>query len=328
MEIQDRIGENQKTIDDEEKLYHEIINHWETIPRIPKNEEVINALNPLPFNPSDTPPHMFDSSREKDMLFEQITTEIKCKFPFYMLPRWFAARKANTMIDSEWAKKEQNLKETYERHLEAYELKVADGKKEWDKTEQERIRRLQAILDRNLSEIHAASIELIQTIHFPYETSCDIHVDDDAILYIHLDLPEIEDVIPTHRKTVFKNANIKEIKIDKLARNRDYFNLVIGQSVLIACTLCSALPSVPSVHIAAYTQRKRRTEFDATDTYVYDIIFPREKLSIFNPEKTSLQQFISNLHPVMDITGDMHLSAIQPPGWIKQVSKINESANK
>ena len=64
-----------------------------------------------------------------------------------------------------------------------------------------------------------------------------------------------------------------------------------------------------------------------TDTYVYDIVFPREKLSLLDTKNIDIQQFVKSLHPLIDITEEMHLSGIQSPGWIEQVSKNDDSAN-
>jgi hypothetical protein len=199
---------------------------------------------------------------------------------------------------------------------------IEEEKEQWLLDEQTRTIRLTSIMNRNLSEIHKAALEIIESIQFPFSTTCDTYIDDDANLYIHLDLPEIEDVIPTHRKSILKNGTIKEILIAELDRNRDYFQLTLGQGVLIAMMLCSALPVVPSIKISAYTQRQRRSESDPIDTYVFDVCYHRSDLAKFETQAVQLQEFVMGLNPLMDLSDKMKLNPIQPSEWVLQVKKM------
>ena len=47
-----------------------------------------------------------------------------------------------------------------------------------------------------MEEVYHSVAEVLQGLRFPFETRCDFFLKDSASAYFHLDLPQIEDVIP------------------------------------------------------------------------------------------------------------------------------------
>ena len=167
--------------------------------------------------------------------------------------------------------------------------------------------------------MHHTVAEVLQGLRFPFKTNCDFFLKDPASVYLHLDLPQIEDVIPEAQKEVLKNGDTRERPRPRDERNADYARLVMGQCLYLAAELFSYLPLAHLVQVAAYTQRPRMRETDPIDTYVLDVPFEREGVTQFNPEEQHLVSFLAREGGRFRVLPeDNSLAKIEPPAWLTQ----------
>jgi hypothetical protein len=292
MEVSDKVDKNQKQIEKEQEEYEELLNMWRDFPRIPTKEEINSAL---------TPP---DLDKEKQSLFESIQLDLRTKLPYSVLPGFLVKRKARKMADDGWSSRKAELLVCYDKVNEDYAVELAAEEAAWHEQEKVRVGRLKRLIDGDLIEIHTTAAEIIESINFPFDTACEIYLNDARDIFVHLDLPEIEDVIPTFQKKALKNGEIGEVGISQSGRNRDYFELVAGQALLLAAHLFGNLPTLRSVTIAGYTQRQRRRATDEIDTYLFDT------------NVDDLRPPLRSLSPVMSLRTNWELEKIARPGWL------------
>jgi hypothetical protein len=72
MELQDKVEQLQAKIDNDNRSYREVIDHWKHLPTIPSMKDVESALKTSDYVPSAPPPKKFNCKREKDILLNQI----------------------------------------------------------------------------------------------------------------------------------------------------------------------------------------------------------------------------------------------------------------
>ena len=104
--------------------------------------------------------------------------------------------------------------------------------------------------------------ESLADLDFPFESQCSVATTDGNCVFVHLDLPEIEDVIPETTRRVLKDGSTKIAKRNKKERAAAYAKLVTGLGVLISRMTFAAAPTLLNVRIATYTQRKKARNED------------------------------------------------------------------
>jgi hypothetical protein len=180
----------------------------------------------------------------------------------------------------------------------------------------------------DLSTIQESAVAVIRGVPFPFDTWCDVYLDDPSEIFVNIDLPEIEDVIPTHKKRALQNGEIGKVRIDEAYRNLDYFDLVIGQTIVIAAHLFASFPTVQRVATAGYTQRLKRKRTDEIDTYLFEMVFPKVFIQEFDPEIDDLLPVIRSLRPIISLDTNWALQQIQRPIWVREPESLDATSNE
>ncbi len=315
LERKDRMEAAQKQIDAGEQHYQAILNHWLPLPQIPSHEAFIQALKKYPFHFPTPPPLRLNLKEEQDNFCWELMQEYKRRWPYCVLPKYFARRKAEKELPGLWSEKQIQLVQEHAQDLERYDRQVAQESAAWDQQEEARIVSLKKLLDGDLEEAHHWALQLVESLQFPFDTNCDVQLQEARSVYINLDLPEIEDVIPAVRKKVLQSGEVREVNRRREEMNADYAYLIIGQSVLIAASLFACLPLAETVQVAAYTQRPRQRESDPVDTYVLDIPFRRGAMQDIQPDSNLVAYIIKQGGRINPQTSGQ-LGPIEPPSWL------------
>jgi hypothetical protein len=107
--------------------------------------------------------------------------------------------------------------------------------------EAERVAWFRWLLGGDLEEVLHSVAEVLQGLGFPFEVRCDFFffLKDPASVYFHLDLPQIEAVIPEAQQEVSKTCGTHEKPCPYEERNANYARLVMGQCLYLAEELFS-----------------------------------------------------------------------------------------
>lgn len=106
------------------------------------------------------------------------------------------------------------------------------------------------------------------------------YAEKENMLWIDLDLPEIED-FPNQKAVQMANGNKKMKLKTKQELNADYKKYVFGLAIFICSHLFNISPQIYNIIISGYTQR-RVSSGDIKDVYIYSIIFDRENIKNYN----------------------------------------------
>lgn len=124
------------------------------------------------------------------------------------------------------------------------------------------------------------------SLEFPYPVKSNYELEDE-ILYVDLDLPEIEDIIQEYPEIV-KNKIINKKKTQSQIKE-EYAYTVMSLSSYLTAEFFNLSPYIKQIIISGFTSRRNK-EGDLNDEYLYSIKYDR---NIF--ESTDLSQ-IDNIY--------------------------------
>lgn len=219
----------------------------------------------------------------------------------------------------EWPRERARLEQAHAVAVQEYRERDARARAAWDAAEVERVAWAQRLTSGDADAIDAAVSASLDDLDFPFESHCTVAVEDSSSVFVDLDLPEIEDVIPETRLTILKNGSTKETKRKAEERNAAYARLVSGICIAVAATAFGAAPTVEFVVIAAYTQRKKRGSDEVEDVYVIEAKIPREVVVVLEPATDAPLDVLSRCQTRIDAAANLALKKIAPPAWVAEL---------
>jgi hypothetical protein len=221
-----------------------------------------------------------------------------------------------------WPAQEAELHHTHQSEVEAYEAAHRAAEAEWLEGERQRILWASRLLAGEPEAIEDAVVASLEDLDFPFETKADFAVTSGSEGYLHLDLPEIEDVVPATRHRVLADGRLKETKRDEAERNEEYAELACGVGLMMAAAAFAAAPTLETVHVAAYTQReqKGKTKGQVADDYVYVASIPRSGWDTFDPKNVHAAASLRKLGR-MEQQANLRLKRLGPkdlPAWVAE----------
>lgn len=135
--------------------------------------------------------------------------------------------------------------------------------------------RIEKLLQTNITEIYSAIDEVLENITLPVDFSVNYEILD-RVLYLDLDLPEIEDM-PTEKATTLTSGNIRIKQKSVRELHGDYAICVCGMSYFFASLLFNTTPEIDDIVVSGYTQRENQKLGRIEDQYVYSVWFDRKR---------------------------------------------------
>jgi hypothetical protein len=116
----------------------------------------------------------------------------------------------------------------------------------------------------------------INGLDFFFDTTCSFNINtNENSIYLDIDFPEIEDM-PTSISIVRKTRMSIEQKPKKDAEiRRDYIIHIHGLSLRIVSVIFALFPTIATVTVSGYTQRRDEITEDINDNYVLSVKFTR-----------------------------------------------------
>lgn len=227
-----------------------------------------------------------------------------------------ASRRAMT----EWPKREADLLAAHAVAVSDHEVAHRAAEAEWVEAERQRILWASRLLGGDPEAVEDAVVASLEDLDFPFETQAEFAVESGSEGYLHLDLPEIEDVVPATRHRVLADGRLKETKRDEAERNEEYAELVCGVGLMMAAAAFAAAPTLATVHVAAYTQReqKGKAKGQIADDYVYVASIPRAGWETFEPRTVAATASLRKLGR-LEQQANLRLKRLGPkelPSWV------------
>ncbi len=317
MERQERVEQAQAQIAEDNDRLERLVNFWMPLPAIPSAQEIQAARQEFPFQSRLAPPNEPDWEGEQRAALVVLVEQAHHRWPYFLLPRFFARRQARKLFEVCWPSREQQVQQHYTEAWDKYEQDLSREQQAWGGEERHRIAWLERLLAGDVEEAHRTASEVVSALRFPFQTTCDVFLEDCTCICLHVDLPEIEDTIPLIDQRVLNSGDIKEVGKDELQRNRLYARLVFGEALYLAATIFGYLPLLKIIKVAAYTQRAARGAAEPIDTYVLDLAFEREAVVDFPANESDIFAFCAKQGGRFDLTSNFLLRRIEPPAWLR-----------
>jgi len=308
----------QDLIDAEWCDYQQMLYFWEPLPEISNLDDFVQAQAKRPFETTLQAPVERDWTEEERKCLNQLTDSLRSQWPYKILPAFFSKKKAGSLLGALWPEQKAAIQKRYEDSVTEYETRLKTEQDEWDSKENERIAWLQRLTSGDMQEVKHTVNEIFTGLYLPFKSPshCAVFFDTQDLMSMNLGLPAMEDIIPFTRKKLLKNGETRESPRDTAERNKDYFDVVTGESAFIAAETFSYLPLCKTIRIAGYTQRPRVKETDPIDTYIFDANYTRDELKGRNPDKTSMLSFLTHSGARFNVASDFKLARIDPPSWL------------
>ncbi len=211
----------------------------------------------------------------------------------------------------------------YERELKIWQeekLAFEDQEKQKKEIEDRKRRELYNQQKRELegeladfgNSISSKLDKFLNDLMLPVEFSIDYqYYQENKILYVDLDLPEIEDmpqkkaIVSSSGKLIIKPKTNKELK-------EDYARCVIGLGFYLAGNFFNMIQDIKNITISGYTQRLSKKSGNIEDEYIYSIKFNKKIFKNLNMLLIDPIVAIQNFEHIINITGTCELKTIRP----------------
>ena len=190
-----------------------------------------------------------------------------------------------------------------------------DEKRQHDEAESRAAAQHSARMSTDTAYMSQMLEEELAEVEWPRETLVDYElVADGAGLHMDVDLPEVEDM-PERTATVDRDG--KKIKFSKLSekqRREDYARHVHGIVLRLLGISFMTLPSLNSVIISGYSQRKKKSTGEVGDEYLLSLSVTREAFEKIPSVSANVDPIaiIDGLPNIRKMNASFQFSAIEP----------------
>lgn len=219
-----------------------------------------------------------------------------------------------------WPEVRSAIESKHARALADYGQRERVASIEWTAADTQRIAGVRHLVLGEIDAIDQAVTSAIEGIDFPFEALCAVAVDDEDHVFIDVDLPEIEDVVPETQLRALKSGALSEKKRKASERNELYAELVCGIAFAIAATSLSAAPTLTRVTVAGRTQRQKRASLYVEDDYVYEVEIPRAFFSTLKLDTLDPVESLRRLPSRIQVASNGALKKIVAPRWVEAFS--------
>jgi len=134
---------------------------------------------------------------------------------------------------------------------------------------------------------------------------------ENSILKVDLDLPEIED-LPTSKVTTLSSGKVKLKDKTQKEIKEQYLICVTGLAFFFASHLFNISTNIKELLISAYTQRISKKTGVINDEYVYSVLFTRDKFTEINIENIVPYLAIEDYKHSINYSKTFELATIYP----------------
>jgi len=152
----------------------------------------------------------------------------------------------------------------------------------------------------------------VSTLELPVRFNLQYDYDENSgVLWVDLDLPEIEDV-PTEKAVEYKSGEVKAKEKSQKELRQDYVTCVFGLAVFFASYLFCLSSHIGQMVLSGYTQRRNDRSGEVEDNYIYSIIFDRDAFEKGRHKKTEPFAFCQNFRNRINLLATSELKTIEP----------------
>ncbi|MEN6414041.1 MAG: hypothetical protein ABFC84_14960 [Veillonellales bacterium] len=206
--------------------------------------------------------------------------------------------KALMVARNEINTKLQEFKETNQREKDQFE-----------KEEDDRINKLQELLNGERSAVIRKMEEVLSGMRFPFLCQCTTHLYDLENPVIFIALPPVS-IIPTTVSDIIASGEVEYEDKAPVSINKQYAEVVTGIGVQIALAIHASLPTLNSLFLCGFSPAEQDNEF------FYSVTVPKEAAAEA-AQYHSAMQYLNKLGVQMKLTSNLEFTPVKPdfPEW-------------
>lgn len=314
-----------KEIAEEEAKLEDAVRYWHPLPQIPNWESYVREYENLLDAPFPDPAPVAPQPLIESEAWNQLLATGRAKIPLQgflarIFPRWIAKMseaRSKRLWPAHWAglqARHEGALRQHEAASRSYEKREASWRERCE-TETNELHVLMS--GDNKDVLLATACEAMEDLALPFEADARVMLEDDVSVFLDINLPEIENVVPHTLRTVSTTGSIKSTKRSGHDLHQPYAELVFGHCLNLAAKLFIELPRLQTVRLAAYTHR------NGNDDYVFASVVGREamtKIAVSSPEKLAdLISVLVETEAVYELGSDSSFRSIDKPGWTEKM---------
>lgn len=305
----------------EEAKLHDAVRYWHPLPQIPEWQSYVdeyeNLLDaPFPEQPPAAPAPPLESQAWTELVERERAKQVVHPWLARWFPKW-AEQKADAKAKELWPAHWADLEAKYRAEAERFEgasKQFVEREADWRSRCAQEAGELYALLSGEDKEaLMTAACGAVDDMALPFEADAKVFLDDDTSIFVDIDLPEIENVVPATKREVSASGGIKQAKRTGTDMNDPYAELVFGHCLNLVAKIFTELPRLQTATLAAYTRR------DKGDEYVLQAAVTREAMATISRNAPgTLVELVSALaltNAVYELQTDSQLKAIDRPEW-------------
>ncbi len=312
----EKLEKLQLELDQRAEDYAHLLNFWQPLPEIAGLEQWQAAQARQPFASKLPVPVAPDLVKAQADLLAELTAKHAATGLGRMLPGFVASHAAEKDMATAWPERAAGLQADYERRTAEYQQALAAEAAAWEAAETKRTEWVGRLLAGDVEETHHTLTELLGGLQLPFKLHCDFFLRDPEAVFLQLELPVLEEVIPETRTELSARGEPRETRRTKAERQADYTRLALGECLFLAAEIFSYLPRAGTVQLSAYAKQPRERESDPIDSYLLDVAFQRQAVIEFGQGEQNLLAFFVRLGARLKQNAEGALDRIEPPSWL------------
>jgi len=312
----EKLEKLQLELDQRAENYDQLLNFWHPLPEIAGIEQWSAAQTKQPFESKLAAPTAPDLDKAHADLLTELTAKHAASGLGRLLPGFVASHAAEKELAAVWPERAASIQAEFDRQTQAYNQAIATEAAAWDEAETKRTEWIARLVAGDVEETHHTLAEVLGGMQLPFKLHCDFFLHDALTVFLQLELPVLEEVIPETQTQLSAHGEPCDTRRTKAERQADYTRLALGECVFLAAECFSYLPRAVTVHVSGYTQRPRERETDPIDSYLLDAAFQRSAVIEFAQGEQNLLAFFVRQGGRFKQNTDGGLERIEPPSWI------------
>lgn len=303
--------ENKKKIetDNKNQSFIEIYKHSE---KIINKEEILAKKDKLSLNT-----YVVENFKINKPEMSSIQAELnaKAKREIKSIAFWILKDKRKKYVEIESQKEYDNQLKLWNEKKEKFDNEQVEIKIKEDQKYQKQYKRqkeyYENILIGNRSFIENEIENYLKNITLPVDFSIGYKYEENGVLFIDLDLPEIED-IPNEVSSILASGKVKIKNKTQKAIKEDYITCVCGLAFYFSSVFFNISTNISNIIVSGYTQRISKKTGNLCDEYIYSVNFDRSKFSKLNIKNIDPYEALTEFEPIIDITKSGIMKTINP----------------
>lgn len=230
---------------------------------------------------------------------EDIFNEVKRRHGFSFFNQQAISQEADSIFQDDFREYHQN-------------------KKEWELLQSKMQHDYQSILilkeraaSGDIPSMESLLEKILENIDAPIHFSGSFEVEYAGGVWLDIDLPEIEE-IPDSITTVLKSGALSTRRKTVKKVKEDYSRLVSGIALILPAYIFELLPTVDSIVISGYTQRRNKATGYIEDDYIYSLLVNRSTFYSLNLQYIDPVDSFHNFQPIAALTNSLEWRSINP----------------